>query len=128
MEDIKKLEDDFSKAAVKTVLELQEKIEKLEAENKSLISLIEGNTPSLEFSPTNFGISNEQLICETQIAILKGKAIKAELNADEVRRFSQLFDVLEKIKKSSVNVEDVIINQTSSEDLLKLVVNNEPGK
>lgn len=71
----------------------------------------------------NIGITNEQLICESQIYILKERAMQKELNADEVRRFSILFEVLEKIKKSTENVQDIGIQQMSTEEILKLVSN-----
>lgn len=79
--------------------------------------------PPLEITENHTGISNEQLICESQIYILKQRAMQKELNADEVRRFQILFDILEKIKKSTNSVEDVGINKMSTEEILKLVSN-----
>lgn len=134
MTDINSMEESFKDLQVysdtqfHTIENLNKEVNRLRSENQSLKTMLEGNLPSLEFTPTLIGISNEQLICETQITILKEKAIKAELNADEVRRFSQLFEVLEKIKKTSTNVDDVIVKRTSTEELLKLVVDNGNGK
>jgi len=130
MNDINSLEESFkdlqtySDNQFHLVEKLQKEIEKLKGENASLKVMLESNLPSLEFTPNGIGISNEQMICETQIAILKDRAMQKELSTDEVRRFAQLFEVLEKIKLSTENVEDVIIKQTSTEDLLQLVVNN----
>lgn len=132
--DITKMEESFkdlqeySDKQFHIINALQKEIDRLQGENKSLKMMLEGNLPSLEFSPNGIGISNEQMICETQISLLKDRAMQKELNADEVRRFSQLFEVLEKIKKSETNIDDVIVKKTSTEDLLKLVVDNEPGK
>lgn len=134
MEDINSIEasfkdlQEYSDSQFHTINSLKQELEKIKEENNSLKKIIEGNFPSLEFNPGNMGISNEQLICETQISLLKQRAMQQELNADEVRRFAQLFEVLEKIKKSVVNVDDVVVNKMSSEELLKLVVNNESGK
>lgn len=128
--DIKELESKFSEMQnysdnqFHTINKLNTEIEKLKSENASLKIMLEGNLPNLELTPSGLGISNEQLICETQIQLLKQHAMNRELNSDEVRRFSQLFEVLEKIKKSIVNVEDVVIQKMSDDDLLKLVVNN----
>jgi predicted RNase H-like nuclease (RuvC/YqgF family) len=118
----------YSDAQFHTINKLKQEVERLQSENKSLKQMIEGNLPSLEFTANGIGISNEQMICETQISLLKDRAMQKELNADEVRRFSQLFEVLEKIKGSATNVDDVIVKRTSTEDLLKLVVNNESGQ
>jgi len=133
--DINSLEESFkdltkySDAQFHTVNKLKEEIEKLKSENKSLQSMIAGNLPSLEFRAPHLGISNEQMICETQISILKERAIIKELNADEVRRFCQLFEVLEKIKGSAVNIDDITVNKMSDAELLKLVVvNDNAGK
>lgn len=78
----------------------------------------------LEIVQNSTGISNEQLICESQIYILKERAMQKELNADEVRRFATLFEVLEKIKKSTENVPDAHLEKLSDNELLQLVVTN----
>ena len=131
MDDINSLESSFkdlqtySDTQFHTINEMQTEIEKLKSENQSLKTMLGGNLPMLDFNTPLIGISNEQLICETQISLLKERALQKELNADEVRRFAQLFEVLEKIKKSAINVDDVIVNKMSTEDILKLVVNND---
>ena len=94
-------------------------IQNLEEEFKQLKDL-----PPLEMTVNNTGISNEQLICESQIYILKERAMQKELIADEVRRFSILFEVLEKIKKSTDNVPDMAIQKMTDIELLQLVGNN----
>lgn len=130
MDDINSIESGFkdlqkfSDEQFHLINKLQAEIEKLKSEKKSLETMLAGNLPSLEFNSPHIGISNEQLICETQISLLKDRALQKELNADEVRRFTQLFEVLEKIKKSAVNVDDVHVNKMNTEDLLKLVVDN----
>ena len=131
MDDINSLEasfkdlQEYADTQFHVAAAMQREIDKLKSENQSLKSMLSQNLPSLEFNLPM--ISNEQLICETQILILKERAIQKELNADEVRRFTQLFDVLEKIKGSAINVDDIIVKQMSNEELLKLVVNNEPA-
>lgn len=125
--DIKELESSFkdleqySDKQFTVINELNQEISRLKSENDSLREMLQGNLPALEFSPSHIGISNEQLICETQITLLKQNAMTRELNADEVRRFSMLFDVLEKIKKSTDNTPDVSIQKMSTDELLKIV-------
>jgi hypothetical protein len=116
----------YSDAQFKTIENFSNEIARLKSENDSLKVMLSQNLPSLDFSLPM--ISNEQLICETQITILKERAIQKELNADEVRRFTQLYEVLEKIKKSAISVDDVVVNRMSNADLIKLVVNNESDK
>lgn len=106
------------------VNDLKKEIEKLTAENKSLQKMLEGNLPSLEFQQGHIGISNEQLVCETQIHLLKEQAVQRQLNADETRRFATFVEVLEKIRKTG-NAEDSKVRKLSDDDLLKLVVNND---
>ena len=133
-DDINSLEESFkdlqkySDTQFHSIDTLKKEIETLKSQNESLKIMLAGHTPSLDFNYPLLGISNEQLICETQITILKDRAVQKELNADEVRRFTQLYDVLEKIKKTAVSVDDVIVNRMSSDELIKLVVNNESSK
>ncbi len=125
--DIKQLEESFqdlqkySDTQFHTVNELKQEINKLQSENSSLKLMLEGNLPSLELSSGHIGISNEQLICESQIYILKERAMQKELNADETRRFSILFDVLEKIKKAAQYTPDANIQKMSDAEILQLV-------
>lgn len=131
MDDINSLENsfkdlqDYSDKQFHTINSLKQEIEKLKQENNSLKTILEGNLPPLEFKNSSIGISNEQIICETQLKLLKDTAMRRELNADETRRFATFFEVLEKIRKTEVNVEDVVVKNTSDEDLLKLVVSND---
>ncbi|MFO0203205.1 MAG: hypothetical protein ACK528_08765, partial [Alphaproteobacteria bacterium] len=66
---------------------------------------------------------NEQLICETQITILKDKAITRELTFEEAKKFAIFTEVLDSLKKSTQS-SDVSVQKLSDEDLLKLVGGN----
>lgn len=130
MEDINSLESKFkdlqgySDAQFHTIDSMKAEIEKLKLENNSLKQLVEGSFPNLEFGNSNhIGISNEQLICETQIFLLKEVAITRQLNADETRRFATFVDVLEKIRSNNED-KDLTLEKFSDSDLLKLVVDN----
>lgn len=131
--DIKELEDNFNTLSAysdkqfKTINELNREIEKLKAENISLQKMLEGNLPQLEFENGHLGISNEQMICETQLCILKDRAIQKELNADEAKRVSLYVEVLEKIRKNH-KTEDMSIKKLSDTEILKLVVDNGTSK
>lgn len=100
--DIKDLEHEYTAAQIETVAKLQKKVAELEDKNKSLLMMLEGTVPSLELTPSNLGISNEQIVCITQIARLKAKAIGSEeLTMEDARKLQIYVDVLEKITKES---------------------------
>lgn len=131
IKDIDGLKNDFlemkeySDSQFKVIVDLQKKNHALQEEIKSLKLLLEGNLPSLEIkSDISLGLSNEQLICETQIFFLKQQAINRELTSEEARKFQIFVDTLEKIKKNPGH-KDSGLEKLSEDDLLKLVVNNE---
>ena len=80
--------------------------------------MLENNLPSLTLD--GLGVSNEQLICETQITILKDKAITRELTFEEAKKFAIFTEVLENIRKASKG-SDINVQKLSDEELLKLV-------
>lgn len=127
MKDIADLEKSFnelqsySDSQFKSIVELKKQIKKLEEENASLKKMMETNLPTLSFD--GLGISNEQLICETQITILKDKAITRELTFEEAKKFAIFTEVLDSLKKNTQS-SDVSVQKLSDEDLLKLVGGN----
>ena len=128
--DIKEMEEGFkslqeySDSQFHTINELNKTITKLQSENAALQKMLEGNLPSLEYKNGSLGISNEQLICETQLCILKDRAMVKELNSDEARRFATYVDVLEKIRKNQTD-QDMSVKKLSDADILKMVIGNE---
>jgi len=108
----------YSDNQFKTIQDLKKQIKKLEEENKSMKSMLENNLPTLSFD--GLGVSNEQLVCETQITILKDKAITRELTYEEAKKFAIFTEVLESLKKSSKN-SDINVQKLSDEELLKLM-------
>jgi hypothetical protein len=124
MADINDLEKSFtdlqnySDTQFKTIQELKKQVKKLEEENKSMKGMLENNLPSLTLD--GLGVSNEQLICETQITILKDKAITRELTFEEAKKFAIFTEVLENIRKASKG-SDINVQKLSDEELLKLV-------
>jgi len=124
MQDIQDLEKQFSELQnysdnqFKSIVELKKQVKKLEEENASLKKMMETNLPVLSFD--GLGVSNEQLVCETQITILKDKAITRELTYEEAKKFAIFTEVLESLKKSSKN-SDINVQKLSDEELLKLM-------
>jgi hypothetical protein len=125
--DINDLEKEFqdlqsySNAQFQVVLDLKKEITRLESENKSLRSMLETHTPALvQTTDLSLGISNEQLICETQICMLKEQAISRQLTKEEAQKFQIYVDILQKYKKSD-NGEDFLVSKMTEEELLKVV-------
>lgn len=114
----------FSDIQYKTIKDLQIKISELTLENKHLQELLSANVPHLGFENGTLGISNEQLICETQIHLLKEQAMTRQLNADETKRFATFVDVLTKIKSKNED-EDITIKQMKTDNLLQLLKQDE---
>lgn len=126
IKDISKLEDNFSElteyseAQFKTILNLQKEIEKLQSENRNLKLILEQNTPSI-IPDLGLGISNEQLICETQLQFLKEQAITRQLTMEEARKVELFSNVLEKVKGKKVDDNGASVHKLSEEELLKIV-------
>jgi hypothetical protein len=124
--DIKDLEKGFnelqsySDSQFSVIVDLQKEIARLESENKSLKSMLESNVPLLvQGSDLGLGISNEQLICETQIVMLKEIAITRQLTAEEAKKFQIFVDILQKYKKPEISDSEYSISKMSEEELLK---------
>jgi hypothetical protein len=86
--------------------------------------MLENNLPSLAVDM--LGVSNEQLICETQITILKDKAVTRELTFEEAKKFAIFTEVLENLRKNTKST-DINVQKMSDEDLLKLVEGSNGG-
>lgn len=133
MKDVNDIEKSFnelqeySDTQFRTIVELKKQIESLKEENKSFKNLLEGNLPQLGIhipELNNLGISNEQLICEAQITLLKERAVSRELTLEEAKKFQIYTTVLSEIRHAKEDVPDVNVQKMSDEELLKLVVNN----
>lgn len=125
---INQLEDNFkelqqySDSQFHLINKLNEQIDKLKSENESLKIMLEQNLPNitLQTSDLGIGISNEQLICETQLLLLKDSAITRPLTMEEVKKVQILTDVLMKCKDQKKH-DPFGITKISDEDLLKVV-------
>jgi len=130
MKDVTDLEKSFnelqsySDSQFKSILELKKQLKKIEEENKSLKSMLENNLPSLAVDM--LGVSNEQLICETQITILKDKAVTRVLTLEEAKKCDIFTEVLENLRKNTKST-DINVQKMSDEDLLKLVEGSNGG-
>lgn len=129
--NIKDLESNFtdlqaySDAQFKTIVQLNQEIAKLKSENDFLKMTLDQNHPTiaLPVSHLGIGISNEQLICETQILILKNDAMIRPLTMEETRKLEIFTNVLEKVKRNTLDPVQVEVNKLSDTDLLTILKN-----
>jgi hypothetical protein len=124
--DINQLEEGFhqlqehSDSQFGEIQKLKETIARLETENKSLKLMIDTNLPQVgsQFVDLSLGISNQQLICEVQLTMLKDRAVTQELTIEEVKKVQILTDVLAKCKQGKTPNE-ISVSRMTDEELLK---------
>jgi hypothetical protein len=123
---------EYSDTQFRTIVELRKQLEAAKEEVKSLKKMLESNVPFT--TPISFGnvpqiapigISNEQLICETQIVLLKERAISRELTLEEAKKFQIYTTILTEIHKNNEDAPDLSVQKLSDDELLKLVVDND---
>ena len=127
--DIRELNESFndlqtySDAQFKTIVELNKQIAQLKSENESLKLMLEQNLPNVALQVTDLGIgvTNEQLICETQILLLKNDAMLRPLTMEEARKLEIFSNVLDKVKKGSKDPVEIEVNKLSNTDLLQII-------
>lgn len=119
---IGEMEDQFntlqtlSDSQFRTIAQLKKELTVLKEENQALkIASPSCSSVNLE------GISNPQLICETQITILKDRAITRELTLEEAKKAQIFIDILNDIKKNTPNASKITVEKMSTEELLQLV-------
>lgn len=132
MQNITDLEESFnslqelSDSQFRTIASLKKELAILKEENKALKSN-PTTSPSNSSDIIGFDISNERLICETQITILKDRAITRELLLEEAKKFQIFVDILDNIKKNTPNASKVRVEKLSTEELLALVEGGDSG-
>lgn len=126
--DIKDLEENFnslqdhSDAQFKTIVQLQQKLFESESKNKHLLQMIQQNLPSLEFDNLNIvnGVSNERLICETQITFLKERAVLGQLTLEETKKFDIFIKALDLLNKNVKDKDDIDAKLLPINDLISI--------
>lgn len=133
MENIQDLEKSFtelqeySDTQFRTIIDLKKQIESLREENKNLRASIPNSEIVSVSDLSGLGISNEQLICETQIALFKERAVMRELSLEEAKKLQIYTTILSDIRKAKEETPDLNVQKLSDDELLQLVVNNEPS-
>lgn len=125
-EEFKSLQE-YSDNQFHTIVSLKKQLDEALAQNNAMRVALEKkpkDTQELVRHIPNIdpsGISNEQLICEVQIALIKEKAITRDLSFEETRQFVALTDTLLKLQQQKKTVENVNVKNISDDELLRLV-------
>ncbi len=121
---------EYSDQQFKTIIALKEKLDTAEAQNNAMRVALEKkpvkdlNIPNLDVS----GLSNEQLICTVQIALLKETALSRQLSFEETRQFATLTDTLIKLEQNGKKQDGVKATLLTDDDLLRIVDSRDGNK
>lgn len=114
----------YSEAQYKTILKLNEEINKL----KENVAVLETENRQLRMANAkekgeDFGaVSDEEAACVTQISLIKGNAMTRELTMDEAKRLEIYVKTLQLIRNKeepAKNKAEKDAGKLSTEDLLK---------
>lgn len=114
---------EFAEGQMKLIGDLSKKIVKLEDENKHLTQLLETTTDIvkkpqiIELNSTL--LSNEEIISETQLKLLKDTSFQRELTLEECKKVSEYSKILNTVKSKSRTIKGEA-KQLSDNELLAL--------
>jgi hypothetical protein len=123
--DIREIQDKdtkmFVEAQMSTIIELNKKVMKLEMEKKSLeYKMSEMVIATPQINPNLFDITDEETICLTQIALLRGLAMQRELNTEESKRFEVYHKVMNNLRGKKAE-EKPDFASVDTDNLLKMI-------
>ena len=115
----------FAESQFKTITELNRKLKALEEEKEHLKKLLEQSTPLLIEDKKNFlgfdlDISNEEIICLRQLAMLKEISMERQLTLEETRQCEIFSKILLNLKSAPKTIK-VDSKNLSEKELLALV-------
>lgn len=115
LDDLDKLKA-YAKAQFSTIIELNKKLQRVEEELRNLKYNTANN---IESPKTNYeGLSDEEIICNIQLDIIKKKSLNGEeLALDDAKRVETYTKILSN-RKSKTSAPE---SKLSDEDLLKIV-------
>jgi hypothetical protein len=128
--DINELEKSFTSlqevndGQFRTIVDLKKQLEAVKTENQALKKQLSEQTGAVNnISPVQNGnnISDEHLICITQLELLKNNAVTRELTFEETKKVQIFTDILDKIKKNNSTADQFSAEKLPVEDLLRLV-------
>ena len=115
----------YSDSQFRTINSLKKEIALLKEENANLRKSLESSVPNLTLQVTDLnplGISNEQLICETQIAMIKDIALTRQLSSEEAKKLEVFHKILNNLRANKEEVPDVNVEALSVDELVNLAI------
>lgn len=114
----------YSQSQYSVILALNQKVNKLEEDNKHLLALVEKATPYLAEQDGKLEIyknlSDEMAICLMQIKLLKDKSIGSELSFEDTKKLEIFTKTLLTLKAGQKPADNVAKNLSDAE-LLSLI-------
>jgi hypothetical protein len=120
---------EFCDAQQKVIIQLNKKIQKLEAEKNTLENTVKNSSPNLfgkELHMAN-DMATEEAICALQIKRLEETSLERELTLEETRKLEAFSKILATFR-SSTKGNDSKTKGVSPAELLKLVENDDSRK
>jgi len=117
----------YSDSQFRTINSLKKEISALKEENANLRKSLESSVPNLTLQVTDLnplGISNEQLICETQIAMIKDIALARQLTSEECKKLEVLYKIINSIRNNKEDTKDVHVETLYEAELISIVTGN----
>jgi hypothetical protein len=116
----------YSSAQYKTIVDLNKKLKRAEAELDILrekletISVQQNNSDALNKKDGIFDITDEETVCLTQLALLRNLALQRELTTEEAKKFEIFHKVVNTIRNRKPDIK-TSLSELSTEDLVKLI-------
>lgn len=113
----------YSEAQTKTIIELNKKLNALEQENIVFKRRVEGidlEAKREEQKTLRPNVSDEQAICEMQLAILRDRSLEGELTLEESKKVEIFAKLLLSLRNPGKKEEEKVKGLDSTE-LLKLI-------
>jgi hypothetical protein len=105
------------------LLALNNKILKLEMEKRALehkLTEMTANAPTIN-SLDIFDITDEETVCLTQIALLRGLALQRELSTEETKRFEVYHKAMNNLRGRKKEEEKVDLKDIDNDNLLQIL-------
>lgn len=116
----------YSNAQYKTIVDLNKKLKRAEAELDILrekletISVQQNNEDALKKTDGIFDITDEETVCLTQLALLRNLSLQRELTTEEAKKFEIFHKVINTIRNKKTD-NKTSLSELSTEDLVKLI-------
>jgi hypothetical protein len=116
----------YSSAQYKTIVDLNKKLKRAEAELDILrekletISIQQNNEGALKKADGIFDITDEETVCLTQLALIRNLSLQRELTTEEAKKFEIFHKVINTIRNKKPD-NKTSLSELSTEDLVKLI-------